>query len=66
MRESRCYSRKEQPLTQRYTPDEQEILDWLTRDYGRELTPQEIRLSLAQARVRHPARIEADNKLRLR
>jgi len=37
-------------MQQRYTPDDQEILDWLAESQGRPLTEQEAWLSLAQAR----------------
>jgi hypothetical protein len=35
----------------KYSPEEQEIIDYLEKSRGRPLTEQEINLSLAQARA---------------
>jgi hypothetical protein len=35
----------------RLMPDEAAIIRWVARDFGRALTPEEINLSLAQARA---------------
>jgi hypothetical protein len=38
-------------LTAELSPEEREIIDWLERSRGRKLTPEEINLSLDQARL---------------